>query len=60
MFSKTPLIGILCWEEGCSPRGLVQLEELPGNSTNPKTFEFPVKQISIQFLKIPAKKSCNP
>jgi len=52
MFSKTPLIGILCWEEGCSPRGLVQLEELPGNSTNPKTFEFPVKYSRVKGANI--------
>ncbi len=41
--SKTPLIGILCREQGTSPRGLVQHEVLPGNSTNPETFEFPVR-----------------
>jgi len=52
MFLKTPLIGILCWEEGCSPRGLVQLEKLAGNSTNPKTFEFPVKYSRIKGANI--------
>ena len=51
-FSKTPLIGILCWEEGCSPRGLVQLEELLGNSTNPETFEFPVKYSRVKGANI--------
>lgn len=50
--SKTPLIGILCWEEGCVPRGLVQLEELPGNSTNPKTFEFPLTYSRIKGANI--------
>lgn len=35
-------IGILCWEEGHVPRGLVQMETLPGNSTNPKSYSFPV------------------
>lgn len=50
--SKTPLIGILCWEEGCSPRGLAQLENLPGNSTNPETFEFPVKYCRIKGANI--------
>ena len=50
--SKTPLIGILCWEEGCSPRGLVQLEELPGNSTNPESFEFPLKYARIKGANI--------
>jgi len=49
---KTPLIGILCWEEGCSPRGLVQLEKLPGNSTNPATFAFPVKYLRIKGANI--------
>jgi Asp/Glu/hydantoin racemase len=52
IFSKTPLIGILCWEEGCSPRGLVQLEELPGNSTNPKTFDFPIKYSRVKGANI--------
>ena len=52
IFSKTPLIGVLCWEEGCSPRGLVQLEELPGNSTNPKTFAFPVKYSRVKGANI--------
>lgn len=51
-FSKAPLIGILCWEEGCSPRGLVQLEELPGNSTNPETFEFPLKYSRVKGANI--------
>ena len=50
--SKTPLIGILCWEKGCSPRGLVQLEELPGNSTNPETFEFPVRYSRVKGANI--------
>lgn len=50
--SKIPLIGILCWEEGCLPRGLAQLEKLPGNSTNPKTFEFPVKYCRIKGANI--------
>ncbi|MGB5616141.1 MAG: hypothetical protein WBM78_04830 [Desulfobacterales bacterium] len=50
--SKTPLIGILCWEEGSVPRGLVQLEKLPGNSTNPETFEFPVKYCRIKGANI--------
>lgn len=49
---KNPLIGMLCWEEGCSPRGLVQLEKLPGNSTNPETFEFPVKYCRIKGANI--------
>ncbi|MCP4671411.1 MAG: aspartate/glutamate racemase family protein [Desulfobacula sp.] len=52
LLSKTPLIGILCWEEGCSPRGLVQLEKLAGNSTNPETFEFPVKYSRVKGANI--------
>lgn len=50
--SKTPLIGILCWEEGSVPRGLAQLEKLPGNSTNQETFEFPVKYCRIKGANI--------
>ena len=52
MFLKTPLIGVLCWEEGCIPRGLVQLEKLAGNSTNPETFEFPVKYSRVKGANI--------
>ena len=48
IFNATPLIGILCWEEEGCPRGLEQLEELPGNSTNPKTFKFPVKYCQVK------------
>ena len=36
-------IGILCWEAGQVPRGLVQLESLVGNSTNPDSYSFPVR-----------------
>ncbi len=42
MQSKTPFLGVLCWEEGGSPKGLEQLETLTGNSTNPLTYPFPV------------------
>ena len=52
VFTKTPLIGILCWEEGCSPRGLVQLEALSGNSTNQETFKFPVKYSRVKGANI--------
>ena len=52
MFTKAPLMGILCWEEGSSPRGLVQLEKLPGNSTNPATFAFPVKYSRVKGANI--------
>ncbi len=47
-----PQIGILCWEEGCSPRGLVQLEALKGNSTNPDTFKFSVKYTRVKGANI--------
>lgn len=36
-------IGILCWETGQVPRGLVQLESLVGNSTNPASYQYPVR-----------------
>ncbi|GAB6143426.1 aspartate/glutamate racemase family protein [Desulfocicer niacini] len=51
-FSKTPLIGILCWEEGRIPRGLVQLEALKGNSTNPDTFPFPLRYSRVKGANI--------
>ncbi len=35
-------IGVLCWEFGQVPRGLVQLESLVGNSTNPHSYAYPV------------------
>ena len=50
--SARPLIGSLCWEEGSSPRGLTQLETLPGNSTNPETFAFPVSCRRIRGANI--------
>lgn len=36
-------LGVLRWEEQGCPRGLRQLEELAGNSTNPETYSFPVR-----------------
>jgi hypothetical protein len=36
-------IGILCWEAGQVPKGLLQLETLPGNSTNPESYEYAVR-----------------
>lgn len=36
-------IGVLCWEFGQVPRGLVQLESLVGNSTNPASYAYPVR-----------------
>jgi hypothetical protein len=39
---EKPFIGVLCWEEGGNPKGLEQLESLPGNSVNPESYPFPV------------------
>lgn len=36
-------IGILCWEAGQVPKGLRQLESLVGNSTNPDSYQYPVR-----------------
>jgi hypothetical protein len=36
-------IGILCWETGHVPRGLMQLETLVGNSTNLASYAYPVR-----------------
>lgn len=38
-----PKIGILCWETGHVPRGLMQLESLVGNSTNLASYSYPVR-----------------
>ena len=38
-----PRIGILCWETGQVPRGLMQLESLVGNSTNLASYNYPVR-----------------
>ena len=38
--NEKPKIGILRWEEGYVPEGLLQLEKLKGNSTNPKSYPF--------------------
>jgi len=39
---QKPFLGVLCWEEGGSPKGLEQLESLSGNSVNPDSYPFPV------------------
>ncbi len=36
-------IGVLCWEAGQVPKGLLQLEALPGNSTNPASYNYNVR-----------------
>lgn len=40
-------IAILRWEQGLVPKGLMQLEAMPGNSTNPHTFPFPVRLVEV-------------
>ena len=45
-------IGILCWEAGQVPRGLVQLESLVGNSTNPASYSFPVRFCRVRGANI--------
>lgn len=45
-------IGILCWEEGQVPLGLVQLETLVGNSTNPASYDFPVAFKRVQGANV--------
>lgn len=44
---RKPKIAILRWEEGLVPEGLMQLEALPGNSTNRKSYPFPVRLIHV-------------
>ena len=41
--TSVPTIGILCWETGQVPMGLRQLETLVGNSTNPASYDYPVR-----------------
>lgn len=41
-------IGILRWEEGHVPQGLMQLENLKGNSTNPDSYPF---EIDMRHVK---------
>lgn len=41
--TDAPKIGILCWETGHVPRGLVQLESMVGNSTNLSSYDYPVR-----------------
>lgn len=41
-------IAILKWEEGKVPKGLMQLETLIGNSTNEKSYNFPVRFVPIK------------
>lgn len=52
MNTKKAEIGILCWEAGHVPRGLVQLESLVGNSTNPDSYAFPVRFCRVKGANI--------
>ena len=45
--NNKPKIAILRWEKGMVPKGLIQLEVLPGNSTNPNTYPFPVRFVEV-------------
>ena len=40
---KKPKICILRWEGGKVPEPLLNLENLPGNSTNPASYPFEIK-----------------
>ena len=45
-------IGILCWEQGQVPQGLLQLETLVGNCTNPASYDFPVRLHRVQGANV--------
>lgn len=47
MTTKQPVIAILRWESGHVPQGLMQLETMAGNSTNPASYPFPVKLVEV-------------
>jgi len=49
---KTPKIAILRWEEGYVPEGLLQLETIPGNSTNLKSYPFPVRLVHVEGANV--------
>lgn len=50
--NNSPKIGMLCWEAGHVPRGLVQTESLRGSSTNPDSFDFPVRYCRVKGANI--------
>ena len=52
MKTRKAEIGILCWEAGHVPKGLVQLESLVGNSTNPDSYAFPVRFCRVKGANI--------
>lgn len=41
-------IAILKWEEGHVPEGLLQLEKLVGNSTNIKSYHYPIRFLQVE------------
>ena len=49
---KKPKIAILRWEEGHVPEGLLQLEALLGNSTNLKSYPFPVRLVRVDGANV--------
>jgi Asp/Glu/hydantoin racemase len=49
---KTPKIAILRWEEGHVPEGLLQLETMPGNSTNLESYPFPVRLVRMEGANV--------
>lgn len=52
MAGQNAEIAVLRWEEGHVPRGLMQLESLVGNSTNPASYPFPVRFHHIRGANI--------
>jgi hypothetical protein len=50
--TRVAKIGILCWEEGQVPKGLRQLETLVGNSTNPASYDYPVRLVPVRGANV--------
>ena len=46
--SQKPKIAILRWEQGITPPAFMQLEQMPGNSTNLESYPFPVKLVEVK------------
>lgn len=49
---RDPKIAILRWEKGHVPKGLMQLETMTGNSTNLKSYPFPVKLVYVEGANV--------
>ena len=45
---RKPKIAILRWEQGITPPAFMQLEQMPGNSTNLDSYPFPVKLVEVK------------